>query len=279
MTPTTTATPTKTPTNTPTTTTTLTASPTQTGSSTPTITPTQTGTPAITSTQTPTPSTTPPVFSPSGVTNLQLWFMSTSGASVSSWTNYGIAGGSIAQATGALQPSITSKSLGSYTGNAVVFSSQDFMSGATTATTYTSSTVFAVGRFTPAGAAAYNFGFDNPADHVFVFRINDGANMSGAYQPGKRTWAKSTYSGLPVLYSHSGDSTGFSASLNDTLGTSASTTTQTSSVGAYVGYNNGFGTSNEIQMFEYIVYNRKLSSTEYNNVVSYLKTKYQYSTW
>jgi hypothetical protein len=34
-----------------------------------------------------------------------------------------------------------------------------------------------------------------------------------------------------------------------------------------------------VYMFEWLYYNRQLTSTEHNNVVNYLKTKYVYSGW
>jgi hypothetical protein len=45
-----------------------------------------------------------------------------------------------------------------------------------------------------------------------------------------------------------------------------------------VGDNQGQTNSN-ISIFEYMIYNRLLTSSEYAQVVNYLKTKYQYNTW
>jgi hypothetical protein len=38
-------------------------------------------------------------------------------------------------------------------------------------------------------------------------------------------------------------------------------------------------TTSDISIFEFLIYNRLLNSSEYAQVVNYLKTKYQYNSW
>jgi hypothetical protein len=39
------------------------------------------------------------------------------------------------------------------------------------------------------------------------------------------------------------------------------------------------GATTNLTIFEIIEYNRKLDATEYNTVMDYLKTKYNYASW
>lgn len=301
-----TQTPTNTPTNTttktptPTTTTTLTATSTQTPTNTITttntpsvtntatatlnVTPTVTQTPTNTSTPTttPTPSSTPATFSPSGLTNLQYWFLSTSGASVSSWTNYGLLGGSVSQATSGNQPQIISSTLGSYSGQTVQFTNRDFMSGTFTSANYSSSTVFSVIKINNTDAngwniALYSTGTNNSS---WDWQSRAGINTSIARKtPGSSTSPARIKA--PLLLATSGTSGSFfTASYNDVLGTSGTTTyTGTTATLFNFGGDPGSASSTDIEVFEQLVYNRVLTTTEYGNVMNYLKTKYQYNTW
>jgi hypothetical protein len=277
-----TQTPTVTPTNTasetPTQTPTITSTPTNTPSQTQTQTPTNTAT----GTPTPTPSSTPPPFSPSGLTNLQLWFLSTSGASVSSWTNYGLLGGSVSQAVGSRQPQIITGTLGSYTGQTVQYTDRDYMQGTFSSTNYSSSTVFAVMKVNntdPNGWSIdlYSAGANNTS---WQWQSRVSANTSITRKnPGSSTSANRTIN--PLLLATSG-TTGsfFTASFNDVLGTSGTTTYIGTTATLFdFGYDPGTSTSTNIEVYEQLVYNRVLTSGEYAQVINYLKTKYQYNTW
>ena len=286
QTPTNTSTPTQTPSETPTQTPTNTATQTQTPTNTQTQTPTNTGTPTQTPTNTgsptPTPSGTPTVFSPSGLTNLQLWFLSTSGASVSSWTNYGLLGGSVSQGTGSRQPQIITGTLGSYTGQTVQYTDRDYMQGVFTSTNYASSTVFSVMKVNNTDAngwATYLYSTGANNNSWEWQSRNTGQTSIARKNPGSSTSPNRTIA--PLLLATSG-TTGafFTASFNDVLGTSG-TTTYTGTIATLFdfGYDPGTSTSTNIEVYEQLVYNRVLTATEYGNVINYLKTKYQYNTW
>jgi hypothetical protein len=286
-TPTPTVTQTQTPSETPTST--PSETPTQTPTNTSTSTPTQTSTqtPTNTSTQTPsetptnTPSPTPPPFSPSGLTNLQYWFMADSGATVSNWTNYGLLGGTLNQGTGARQPSIvTGTTLGSYTGTCVQFeTSRDFMEATFSNTSFSAGTYFMVMNIVARGSGFSVFQrVTSGGLTVWDYQIYNTATTSiSRKRPASRTFNYISGNGL---YGASGDTTEFVSSINDTIGTSGSTTYTASTVGFFsVGYDSGSPTTQTIRMYEIIAYNKKLTSSEYASVMSYLKNKYQYSSW
>ena len=269
-----TATPTQTPTNT--------ATPTKTATNTPTPTITQTPTQTTTSTNTPTPSSTPAPFIPSSLSNLQHWYISTSGASVSSWTNYGLLGGSVSQGTASQQPQIISSTLGSYNGNSVQFTGRDNMAGAFTSTNYSASTVFSIIKINATDATGwvislYSSGANNAS---WEWQSRNTATTSIARKnPGSSTSPTRTIA--PLLLATSGlTGSFFTASYNDVLGTSGTTTyTGTTAANFVFGFDPGTSTSNNIEVFEQLVYNRVLTSGEYSQVMNYLKTKYQYNTW
>jgi hypothetical protein len=271
---------------TPTPTATVTSTPTGTAAVTPTptpsVSPTQTNTPTNTSSPTPTPSSTPPPFSPSGLTNLQYWFLSTSGASISSWTNYGLLGGQVSQGTANQQPTIQTSTLGSFSGQAVTFSSRDNMTGGFTSTNYSSSTVFSVMKVNGTDAAGWSIDLftTGPNNNSWSWQSRNTSTTSVARKtPGSSTSPTRTIA--PLLLVTSGTSGSFfTASYNDVLGTSGTTTnTGTTANTLQFGYDPSSSTSTNIEIFEFLVYNRILTTTEYNNVVNYLKTKYQYNTW
>jgi hypothetical protein len=257
-------------------------SPTPTQTNTPT--PSVTQTPSVTPTQTgsPTPSATPPPFSPSGLTDLQQWYISTSGASTSSWDNQGLLGGSMGQGTGSQQPQIISSTLGSFSGNSVQFTSRDNMSGGFTSANYSSSTVFAVMKIVQTDANGWSIDLytTGPNNNSWSWQSrNTGQTSIARKNPGSSTSPNRTIE--PLLLSSSGTSGSFfTASYNDTLGTSGTTTyTGTTANSLQFGYDPGSSSGTNIEMFEFLVYNRVLSSGEYSQVMDYLKTKYQYNTW
>ena len=282
--PTPTPSPTQTNTPTPSVTQTQTQTPTNTNTPTPSVTQTQTQTPTNTQTSspTPTPSSTPPPFSPSGLTNLQYWFLSTSGVSASSWTNYGLLGGSVSQVTASRQPQIQTGTLGSYTGQTVQFANRDHMSGGFTSANYSSSTVFSVMKVNdtdPNGWSIdlYTTGANN---NSWSWQSRVLANTSiVAKNPGSSTSPNRSIA--PLLLATSGQSGSFfTASYNDVLGTSGTTIyTGTTGTELQFGYEPGTSSSTDIEVYEQLIYNRVLTATEYGNVINYLKTKYQYNTW
>jgi hypothetical protein len=251
--------------------------PTPTDTPNPTVTPTNTNTP--TQTGSPTPSATPPPFSPSGLTNLQHWYLSTDGASVSQWDNKGLLGGSISQGTGSLQPTVGPISLGSFSGTCLGFTSRDTMTGTFASTNYSASSVFAVFQASNGSEAySYGFGLGGVLDHWTSYGSNN--NWRVDKNPNQITVSSINLDlPQPVLFASSGDTSLFEAEWNGGNGSTASASRTNVTTAAYIGNDNGFSTGAELYMVEYLVYNKKLSPTEYNNVINYLKTKYQYNTW
>jgi hypothetical protein len=85
--------------------------------------------------------------------------------------------------------------------------------------------------------------------------------------------------GDPLLIAASGQSnTFFSAAFNDVLGNTSPFSGSEDGNFLAIGSNQSQTTS-DISIFEFLIYNRLLNSSEYAQVVNYLKTKYQYSTW
>jgi hypothetical protein len=270
QTPTNTATPSQTPTNTPTPSITSSQTPTPTTTRTPTPTPTNTGTP------TPTP-TTPPPFDPLSLGNLQHWYLSTSGATASSWTNLGLLGGAISQGDPSDQPSIITETLGSFTGTAVNYINGDRMNGGFTRTNFSSTTIFWVVKINSVDTArgwsiimGDSISGLNTAIQTFPLQISKDPSVLDAPTLGK-----------PELLMSASGTTGsfFNASWNDLPSQFTNPFTSGDfSDNLNVGDNQGQTTSN-ISFFEYMIYNKVLTPSEYAQVVNYLKTKYQYNSW
>lgn len=302
-----TSTPTLTPSVTPTTTTTLTATPeqtpttTNTNTPTPSVTTTSTMTPTVTLTASPTttpnitpsptntitPTSTQPTFDPSSLGNLQYWFKSTEGASSSSWTNYGLIGGALTQSVAANQPQIVANDTfgSSYTGQSVNFTSRDFMtlSHPSSATTFTGKTFFFVSQVDNRSDGGWSINIQNGSgytlnNNIWDYQFYGGVNTTvSRSMPGRREFLFTT--GY-TLYAASGlTTTGFTASVNDTVGTSG-TTSYIGQVADWInmGYDIGSSNLNDISMFEFLGYNRLLTQSEFNQVLNYLKTKYNYLT-
>jgi hypothetical protein len=268
----------------------VTSTPTNTPSVTPTLTPTQTVTQTVTQTTTvsPTPSSTPPPFSPSGLTDLQFWFMSSSGSSASSWTNYGLLGGSVVQSVGANQPQVvTGQTLGSFTGTSMRFSDRDFMSGSTTSTSFSAETIFAVLKRVTTSANGWAITTYNSlnatsftGNYIWYYQSRQFPGVDRSVVNSKPTFVEMSPV-TNVLLTSSGDGTFLSATTNGSFTTStvSTLTGSTNVVRLDIGYDPGSSNAQVHDVFEFIAYNRLLSSSEYNNVMTYLKTKYQYSTW
>lgn len=268
-----------TPTPTPTNTSTATVTPTPTPTNTPTSTSTSTPTPTSTSTPTPTPSATPSI----PTSNLQHWYISTNSVSVSSWTNLGLLGGSLT-ASVPNQPALITSSLGSYSGQAVEFTGSDEMGGSFSSTSYSGLTSFAVVKWKNAGtyAGIYNGAFtsqndDTGANNQFVPTYQNSSN------PYLSVGNSNSISQLPMIYSISGTpgqwearydakASNFTTSLNVSAATP-------SAVSMTIAVAPDGATQPNLTVFEYIVYNRKLTAGEYTQVMNYLKTKYNYASW
>jgi len=273
-----TGTPTPTPTETPTQTPTTTSSPTPTTTSSP--------TPTTTSSPTPTPSSSASVpFTPSSISNLQHWY-DASGATVSSWANQGLLGGSLSQGTAAYQPQIVNGNyFGTYTGNLVQFLNRDNFVGIFANTNYSSSTLFVVGGMVKGDsqgnedrmllldnvytATSYNnlyFTQKNPS--VITVNSTDSSTLSGDIQ----LFISSGTTGVSY------DATWYNPSYAIT-GTKTSATSSSSTTTMRLGVDAGFAKEGNIYLYEILIYNKILSPTELTNVTNYLKTKYAYTTW
>jgi hypothetical protein len=241
-----------------------------------------------TTTVSPTPSSTPPPFSPSGLTDLQFWFMSSSGSSASSWTNYGLLGGSVVQSVGANQPQVvTGQTLGSFTGTSMRFSDRDFMSGSTTSTSFSAETIFAVLKRVTTSANGWAITTYNSlnatsftGNYIWYYQSRQFPGVDRSVVNSKPTFVEMSPV-TNVLLTSSGDGTFLSATTNGSFTTStvSTLTGSTNVVRLDIGYDPGSSNAQVHDVFEFIAYNRLLSSSEYNNVMTYLKTKYQYSTW
>jgi hypothetical protein len=301
-----TVTPTITSTVTPTITLTQTPTQTQTPTNTSTVTPTITSTvtPSITSTQTPTvtptitltmtPSPTSGPFNPSRISNLQYWFDASSGATVSSWTNYGLLGGSITQSDAILQPEVKTDSfMGAWTGTTMSFTNRQRMFGTFANVNFSATTQFLV--FKQVSRATFG--------DIIGYRIWDGVNTTNIFSqwlsrtstpPGNAfnlpfsgiSLSSSALVGSPSLISieTSGLTQGtalIDMEINDTtqVMTYSASTAYLSGNTFQVGGVQIFGGTNIVEFAELIVYNKVLTPSEFLEVENYLKTKYDYPTW
>jgi hypothetical protein len=256
--------------------------PTPTPSSSP-IPPTPTPTTTSTPTNTPTPSSTPPPFIPSSISDLQHWYDANSGATVSSWTNLGLLGGSLIQNTASLQPQVVNGNFfGTYTGNIVQFLSRDNFVGTFTDTNYSSSTIFVI------GGMVNNL---NESRMLLLDNVFTATTFSGQYRTEKNpsvitvnSFDSNRLSSDIQLFISSGttgvsyDATWYNPDYEIT-GTKTSSTALSSSTTLRLGINEGFDTSVNIYLYEILIYNKILSPTELTNVANYLKTKYAYTSW
>lgn len=268
-------------------------------SPTPSVTPTNTPTPSLTPTQTSTvtptpsitPSATPAPFEPNQISNLQFWFMGNSGATSSSWTNYGLLGGSVTQGTLGNQPVVkTNTVFGTWTGTSMNFLSTDFMTGTFTNTNYSSSTIYCVYRQpTIANAGdpiAWRLWNTTTVAYQHQSRTSSPANgIAWAYLFQGTAITGSTYVNIPILSKIIASGTTSATSfgnlfLNENLiangytGATAPISATTVQFGS-----NTFNTFINTEIAELVVYNKNLSSSEQTQVENYLKTKYQYSSW
>ena len=271
-------TPTRTPTPTPTRTPTQTPTPSITPTITPTTTTTPTNTPTTTPTSTPTPSTSPPPpFDPLSLGNLQLWFLSTSGATASAWDNLGLLGGSATQGNPSFQPSIITDTLGSFTGTAVNYFANDNQVIGFTSTNYSASTIFAVMKFNAFDSNNQNWTLNLVGSGVCAIITTNSPGI--VKNPDVITSPFGSQLG-ELLMASSGQSNSFiSMSFNDVLGNTIGSFTGVDDATTFNIGSSGTNVDNDTSIFELMIYNRLLNSSEYAQVVSYLKTKYHYNTW
>lgn len=265
-----------TPSPTPTTTTTPTNTLTPTTTTTPTNTPTQTTTP----TNTPTPSATPPPpFNPLSLGNLQYWFLSTSGATAPQWDNQGILGKFIGQANGALQPTIITETLGSFTGTAVNYiDGQNQGAFNFDQENFSGSSIFLIMKRNSVAGPSQNatiilqggFGqcFFIGTNPVEILKDPDGVQADPQPSLGE------------LFIAASGQSNSFfTATFNDATSNTTPPVSFQDLASAIAMFQDNGQTGNNNSIFEFLIYDRLLNSSEYGQVVSYLKTKYQFNTW
>jgi hypothetical protein len=209
--------------------------------------------------------------------------MANSGATASSWTNYGLLGGTISQSTGANQPQVvTGQTLGTFTGTCVQFdASRDYMDTTHTNTSFSAGTYFFVMDVANRNAAGWSIFQRTSSGGNTVWDYQNYNNATSAVSrksPAART-LNNNYTGK-IIFGASGDTTEFLAQVNDVVGVSGNTSYTASTVGYFsVGYDAGVTLTQTMKVFEIIAYNKKLTSSEYASVMSYLKNKYQYSSW
>jgi hypothetical protein len=248
-----------------------------------TVTPTISLTPSITPTITPSPTQAP--FSPSQLSNLQFWFDAISGFTTSSWTNYGLLGGSITQGTAINQPSSVTTTLGSFTGTGIEFSSRDVMlSTSFSSTNFSAHTYYWVGKRVAADSFAY-IGFQtySSSSANVLFYTNGGGTIAQRdylVNAGGIQYASGATNNRPLLLEVTGTTTAASVFLNDSLMASAATLTAFNNVTSLqIGRDPGGTSTNNTVVVEFLAYNRNLTTSEALQVENYLKTKYQYNTW
>jgi len=252
-------------------------------SPTPTATPTATpGLPSPTatpsSTPTPTPSATPPPFNPLNIGDLQHWYLSTSGATPAVWTNLGINGGALLQANPAFQPTIITDTLGSYTGTAVNYFANQNQGGGFGTQNYSNATIFVVMKLNAFDSGNQNWTM-NMSDAGVCFIIT--TNQPGIVKnPDVVVPTLNPYPVGELLMAASGQSGSFlSVSFNDVLGVPIFPFTG-GDLGSFFNIGSvGTNVDNDTSIFELLIYDKVLTPSEYADVMSYLKTKYQYNTW
>lgn len=249
-----------------------------------TMTPTNTSTPTNTASPTPTPTSTSTIFTPSGITDLQLWFISNSGSSVSSWTNYGLLGGNAVQLVVAQQPTIASGvSLGTgFTGTAIQFTKPSIgYTGSTSSTSVSAHTQYMVYKPVNATAAGWYVQLFSGSSNSFAYGITTGITPVNNVQSNKGTISFSTALTTAALLISSGNSTNLYGTINGSFTTSGASGFATgTTLNQYTINSNGPNNyTGNVYMFEWLYYNRQLTTTEHDNVVNYLKTKYVYSGW
>ena len=285
-----TSTPTQTPTNTATQTPTNTSSPTPTNTATPTQ--TSTVTPTNTTSPTPTPTATTP-FLPSNIADLYQWFDTSVDSNITtresggetfveSWT--GRTGGySVNQTTAGQQPKLVAGAFG-FPFSGITFSGgTDFLSGsAGNVAIPTGNTTFIVSYVLNETNAllfdvAASGGTSETTTSLYVNANNVQMRSVGGSSQINNWSTRAKYPKL--LGATSGNTSTRSGMFNDIAQTSTGTFTSGSNYATIrFSTNTGVAPSNGT-IFEVLVYNRVLTQTEANNVLAYLKSKWDYNNW
>jgi hypothetical protein len=288
-----TATPTGTGTPTPTPTTTLTSTPTGTGTPTPTPTTTLTSTPTATSTSTPTPTPSATPFSPSSVADLYQWYDASDSANITtrvsgsqtfveSWT--GRTGAYfMTQTTAANQPELVSGAYGLPFSGVSFSGLTDFMTGTTgNVSIPTGNTVFCVVYQENAvnqllfDIQGNDGGLNGAVSYYVNFNVVEmkviGGRVSHTLYDLKPKYPK-------ILGIVSGDSVSRAGTLNDIPQSSTASFSASSQYATFRMSTVGGDAPANGTIYEIIVYNRKLTQSEVDNVSNYLKTKWDYNSW
>jgi hypothetical protein len=258
---------------------------------TPTYTPTQTTTttPTPTTTTTPTPSSSSTAFNPNSIPDLFQWFdasdtsymtlRSDAGVNyITGWT--GKTGGSFTQATASAQPFLENVSGYTYSG-ASFFGTRWLLNNTISAATPSGTTTFIVGYndYDPTGSPFLIWDAGTPEG------VSSGFLNSAAYEMRvvDQKMAISTYNTIPKQPRYiswvRGNSGGAAGSINGTAMTGTATFSSPANITQMRMSTSSTGTDNTGAIFEVLMYNRTLTTTETNNVLTYLENKWGYSTW
>jgi hypothetical protein len=272
---------------------------------TPTYTPTQTTTPTNTTTTTPTPSPTPP-FNPSSISELRTWYDANDATTITKrtgtdfieiWNDKSGNGYNLTQTTASSQPLYTGgTSVSSWSGNSYIyFDDGDYLSR-TTGTSFSDSgfTYFYVARVdnNELDGLVFNYTDQAPPVNVGKYRayqsgsglsrilVNGGDDYLLRYDwttpstiGGKNTYQYGWVSGT-TLGSLSGSVNNLVDVVIESAGTIPDVVTAIS-----VGSNNDGAAPIIGYVAEIIVYGKVLTTTEKDNVETYLKNKWGYNTW
>jgi hypothetical protein len=199
-------------------------------------------------------------------------------------------GGSVTQATATFQPTKrTNTVFGTWTGTTMIFANRDNMTGTVANTNYSSSTIFNVMRInskqngfigTMVGWRQWQGGDFAKINNQMLTSSDSTPNLANTTGP----YSGTSFSGnvgnpllISVIYNGNISQT---VELNDVVLANINGGTNYLSGNTIVfGTNGGVDNNNNFEIAEHIVYNKVLTPTEFSQVETYLKTKYQYSSW
>ena len=186
-------------------------------------------------------------------------------------------GGSANQGNPSFQPTIITDTLGSFTGTAVNYFANDNQGIGFTLTNYSASTIFAVMKFNAFDSNNQNWTSNLVGSGVCAIITT---NSPGLLKNPDIIESPFGSQLGPLLMASSGQSNSFlSVSFNDSLGSSIGSFTGVDDASSFNIGSAGTNVDNDTSVFELMIYNKVLTSSEYAQVVNYLKTKYQYNTW
>jgi hypothetical protein len=201
---------------------------------------------------------------------------------VSSWGNKGLLGSGITNSDVASQPQLVTSSLGSYSGQAYEFLNQDDLFGSFSAITYTGLTTFMVAKWLSNNTSGVYGGSFTETNELIGGNNRYATTYGGTVSLSAGN--SNSVAGQPLIYSVSGTPGVFNASYDiksNVFTTSLNSSGATPAATTYLQIESITTSSPVVNltMFKYIVYNRTLTSTEYAQVINYLKTKYNYASW